>query len=705
MKKYVSSLLIGFIVAGCGGGGGGNGMLPNNNTDDGNNTHTGTKKNTGVGYYVDSAVSGVSYSCGKQNGKTDTQGKFVFETGSGCEFSINNIPFKSVTASKLTDGVTIQEDDVKIARFLLTLDIDGVPENGITISDEVAKIVKKVPVTDADFAALYSALTQNVGNYAGKAVTRAEALAHLHHEVTPPPVTGRWDNVPILAQNSNGNSRLYVTSDADKLYLLLKSDANISSAVFFLDTDNSALTGFKTSSWPNAGFDYRVTSSGLYRLQKDFSGKKVADTQYNIINKSVEIVVDKSDFEYLAENTGIAVFFPGAVPQRVPVSADVANFKDSFFDPNQPDTVPPVITLTGANPLVLHVGDTFVEPGVSATDVIDGSVAVDTDISALDTSKPGFYSVIYTAVDVSGNIGNADRIVEVRGGNVPNSLEVKTLGAFNDSVVINHQTNQVWGNDNRGEDTTRGCYIFGTEVPYAQLADMMKTFCGKSNYAGFTDWRAPTPLELSKFTIRMQKENKTPGMARKGCIRILGVEEDNTTVKAVWTHIMNQPGLIETGNLTPSGGRCVRGPIDHDTGTFSIQEIGADKDKVMVDTSKHLMWVNESVEHKKNACLAIHAGTNEYDTSKTFCSQLNFAGFSDWRDPTSAELSNFIIKTNEAYLLPGYLAPCKALLARDSDGTEKSVSTRFDTTKPIGTVSPLAIPLTSNIGLRCVRDN
>ncbi len=697
MKKYASSLVLGVILAGCGG----NGTDSSSNMGDRNSTDS--TSNIAVGYYVDSAVSGVSYSCGNQHGVTDSEGKFTFEMGSECHFYINNIPFKMVSASELTDGITLQEKDVDVARFLQTLDSDGDPENGITISDEIAKVVKKVPVTDADFASLYTALTQNVGSYAGKAVTRAEAQAHLAHEVTPP-ITGRWDNVPVLARNQNGNSQLFMTSDADKLYLRLKSDANISSAVFFLDMDNSELSGFKTGSWPNAGFDYRVANNGLYRLEKDYSGKKVVDMHYDIINNSIEIAIDKSDIDYLAENIGITVFFPGDFSQRVPTDVKVPKFKDTFFDPNQIDTIPPVITLAGDNPMVLNVGDTFVEPGISATDVIDGPVTVETDISALDTSKPGFYSVIYTAVDLSGNRGKADRIVEVRGGTAPDSLEVKNLGALNDSVVINHQTGQVWSNDDRNETTTRGCFIFGSGVLREKLAGLMKNFCEKSDYAGFTDWRAPTPLELSKFTIRMKQEGKTPGMARKGCVRTLGVEEDNITVKAVWTHIKNQPGLIETEKLTPAGGRCVRGPIDRDSGTFLTREIGAQKDKVMVDTSKHLMWVNESISHK-NACLAIHVDTDGYNTSKTFCSQLNFAGFNDWRDPTTEELSNFVVKTNEAYILPGYKAPCKALLARDANGSETSVSTRFDTSKPVGTASALKVPLTANIGLRCVRDN
>jgi len=60
--------------------------------------------------------------------------------------------------------------------------------------------------------------------------------------------------------------------------------------------------------------------------------------------------------------------------------------------------------------------------------------------------------------------------------------------------------------------------------------------------------------------------------------------------------------------------------------------------------------------------------------------------------------------------MPGYLAPCKYLLARENDAnkTEHAISTRFNTNKALGSVNAFehnASQAPFNIGLRCVRDN
>ncbi|HIP59409.1 MAG TPA: hypothetical protein EYH01_03155, partial [Campylobacterales bacterium] len=62
---------------------------------------------TGVGYYEDSAVSGVSYVCGSKEGLTGENGSFTFEKGKGCVFTVNGIELREVLANGLTEGVKI----------------------------------------------------------------------------------------------------------------------------------------------------------------------------------------------------------------------------------------------------------------------------------------------------------------------------------------------------------------------------------------------------------------------------------------------------------------------------------------------------------------------------------------------------------------------------------------------------------------------
>jgi hypothetical protein len=123
----------------------------------------------------------------------------------------------------------------------------------------------------------------------------------------------------------------------------------------------------------------------------------------------------------------------------------------------------------------------------------------------------------------------------------------------------------------------------------------------------------------------------------------------------------------------------------------------------LVDKDKKLMWVNDG-EYDHHGCLAVHGDRDgDYEKSVTFCQDLDFAGFDDWRDPTSNEMRYFIFQTNRLDIETGYIAPCNALLTRESNSVEKIVSTRFNSDKDLATVEDY-VPYRYNVGLRCVRD-
>ncbi|MBP6730542.1 MAG: DUF5011 domain-containing protein [Chitinophagales bacterium] len=78
------------------------------------------------------------------------------------------------------------------------------------------------------------------------------------------------------------------------------------------------------------------------------------------------------------------------------------------------DLVNPVITLNGANPLNLTVGQTYNEPGATATDCVDGSITPDIT-GTVNTNVAGTYTVQYVATDVAGNSDTVIRVVTVTG--------------------------------------------------------------------------------------------------------------------------------------------------------------------------------------------------------------------------------------------------------------------------------------------------
>lgn len=78
------------------------------------------------------------------------------------------------------------------------------------------------------------------------------------------------------------------------------------------------------------------------------------------------------------------------------------------------DTVAPIITLNGDNPLQLTVGETYEEPGATAEDDVDGDVSDDIEItSEVDTATAGDYEVTYTVTDEAGNVAIETRTVIV----------------------------------------------------------------------------------------------------------------------------------------------------------------------------------------------------------------------------------------------------------------------------------------------------
>jgi len=84
------------------------------------------------------------------------------------------------------------------------------------------------------------------------------------------------------------------------------------------------------------------------------------------------------------------------------------------------DTEAPVITLKGANPQQLTVGDPYTELGAMALDNVDDdlSALIETDSSAVNTAVAGSYEVTYKVSDQAGNAAEMIRMVKVEATNV-----------------------------------------------------------------------------------------------------------------------------------------------------------------------------------------------------------------------------------------------------------------------------------------------
>ena len=126
----------------CGGSGGGDGT-----------TATATET-VSTGVFIDSAVEGLQYETATQSGTTNSLGEYDYLAGETVTFSIGGIVLGSTIAGPVVTPLSLVPDATSatnpvvtnIVRLLLSLDSDGDPDNGITISSDVTTAANDLAV-------------------------------------------------------------------------------------------------------------------------------------------------------------------------------------------------------------------------------------------------------------------------------------------------------------------------------------------------------------------------------------------------------------------------------------------------------------------------------------------------------------------------------------------------------------------------------
>jgi hypothetical protein len=118
-----------FGLSGCGSGG----------------SDSGGSNNVESGQFIDSVVEGLGYQTETQSGLTNSNGEFKYVADEQVTFSIGGIVIGGtsgqsvITPVELVNGATDETHPIvtNIVRFLLTVDDDANPDNGITITEAV----------------------------------------------------------------------------------------------------------------------------------------------------------------------------------------------------------------------------------------------------------------------------------------------------------------------------------------------------------------------------------------------------------------------------------------------------------------------------------------------------------------------------------------------------------------------------------------
>lgn len=258
MKQVKTILLAGsvaFLMSACGGGG-------STGSSDSISVESSIEPAaTGTSFYIDSAVSGVNYKCGSQEGITAADGSFTFEMGSGCTFYLGDIELRAVDAGLLTDGGNVYETDVEIARILQSLDSDANPDNGITISADMIRVlaeheITSLPITETELNMLLAVITSN----GGIAVSKEDAQNHLNATKLRLLLAGKTLYIPenqavsTVVFNNSMTSCTLIENGEVSIWTIDRIDGY----EIYLDTDDIFIMAVDITD------DYIVTKKGQY---------------------------------------------------------------------------------------------------------------------------------------------------------------------------------------------------------------------------------------------------------------------------------------------------------------------------------------------------------------------------------------------------------------------------------------------------------
>ena len=207
------------------------------------------------------------------------------------------------------------------------------------------------------------------------------------------------------------------------------------------------------------------------------------------------------------------------------------------------DTLPPILTLLGDNPLIHYEGAAFTDPGATATDLcaddLTGNILTNLTVNA---SVPGTYTNTFTVTDPGGNTAETNRIVTVV---VPLPL-VETLPATN--LLNGAATLQGSVNPNGMEATA--WFEWGALPGYETTTPLVGLGSGKEPVPVQADLSGLTPGVT--YHCRLVASNRfwvTRGAERLFCPPALALNEPNPLTNECHTAFVDPGGAVSASPL------------------------------------------------------------------------------------------------------------------------------------------------------------
>jgi hypothetical protein len=286
-----SILILGLCAGLVACGGGSSSSSPNDNENDSNNTQTGV--------FLDSPVANIGYRTETLEGVTNSLGEYDYVDGETVTFFIGDLELPPVTAAETVTPLGLARSDdtsnptvVNIIRLLQTLDEDGNPDNGITITETAKSAATQVDfelsITDFESSSAVTNLVANSGSSNVELISQNDAIAHFENTLRD---EGLVDDFSFYAATLPGVYEVVGIND-DGLPETAQYTFNEDGSAVILFDDGSA----ETVSW-------LVNSDG----QLVFSGT-IADvftlTSGNQMSGNMDVVIDNADGSPVFNTTG-----------------------------------------------------------------------------------------------------------------------------------------------------------------------------------------------------------------------------------------------------------------------------------------------------------------------------------------------------------------------------------------------------------------
>jgi hypothetical protein len=198
-----------------------------------------------------------------------------------------------------------------------------------------------------------------------------------------------------------------------------------------------------------------------------------------------------------------------------------------------------------------------------------------------------------------------------------------------------------------GESTTSTPCDTGspTQMPWSFAIDE----CDDLGFAGYDDWRLPETFELAMIVDAGTNNPALDDLAFPGTLvsSYWSATEDSTNPGESFAVATAYGNVFRASQTNTNGVRCVRSAL-YEPGPFQVTTI--ESDKVVEDLANELMWEGCTRGMWGANCWYGEEVIDTWDAAMTYCEDLVYADYDDWRLPDRNELATTVDFDGSPYL-------------------------------------------------------